>query len=256
MRSLVVLFTVLSIFSCSQQKTRENVPELTTSEEDTLVQGSTTPKDTYQVPQLSDSVLLFHNLADVQALNDRIYVDLKYAGTDNFLKMRLYERINKAYLQKDVAERLSKCQEYLTKIDSGLHLLIYDAVRPVSVQRKMWKALDSIPPKRRGDYVSNPANRSLHNYGAAVDLTICDSKGVPLDMGAGFDEFREIAYPSMEAKFLANGQLSKEQVDNRKLLRQVMRSQYFRNLPTEWWHFNACSREDAKLKYSFLENEP
>lgn len=203
-----------------------------------------------------DSTLLINNLVDVQSLNANIKVELKYATTNNFMHMQLYERLDRAFLQKDVAERLAKCQAYLTKIDSGLHLLVYDAVRPVSVQRKMWNALDSIPEKERGKFVSNPANKSLHNFGAAVDLTICDAKGKPLDMGAGYDDIRKIAYPSMEAHFLETGELTKEQVANRELLRKVMRSQGFRILPTEWWHFNACSRAEAKLKYLALEKEP
>jgi hypothetical protein len=124
-----------------------------------------------------DSTLLLNNLVDVQSINSSIRVDLKYASTDNFMHMRLYERINRAFLQKDVAERLAKCQTYLTKLDSGLYLLVYDAVRPISVQRKMWNVLDSIPDSDIGKFVSNPANKSLHNFGAAVDLTICNSKG-------------------------------------------------------------------------------
>lgn len=203
-----------------------------------------------------DSALLLTDLINVQSLNPSIFVDLKYATTDNFMKMKLYERLKSAYLQKDVAARLSKCQDYLTSIDSTLHLLIYDAVRPVSIQAKMWRALDSIPSIERGKYVSNPANKSLHNFGAAIDLTICDANGKALDMGAQFDEFNEIAYPTMEAHFLAKGELTQQQIDNRKLLRTVMKSQGFRNLPTEWWHFNACSRNDALTKYKILDKEP
>lgn len=205
--------------------------------------------------QEQDSLMLQNNLVDVQTLNPLIYVDLKYASIDNFMKIKLYERLNRAYLQKDVADRLVKAQIELTAIDTSLHLLIYDAVRPISTQWKMWRALDTMPSHERGKYVSNPVNKSLHNFGAAIDLTICDSNGKPLDMGAEFDDFRTIAYPSMEAHFLANGELSKEQVENRKLLRKVMRSQGFRNLQTEWWHFNACSRADALMKYKVLEKE-
>lgn len=188
-------------------------------------------------------------LVDLQAIDPSIRVDLKYASTDNFMKMKLYDTITKAYLQKDVAERLSKCQTFLKTINKDLSLLVYDGVRPISVQQKMWKALDSIPVNERVKFVSNPANGSIHNYGAAVDLTICDKNGVPLDMGAGYDDIRKIAYPKMEAHFLANGMLTKEQVENRKMLRKIMTSQNFRNISTEWWHFNACTREAAKAKY-------
>ena len=203
-----------------------------------------------------DSVLLLNNLVDVHSLNSIIWFDLKYTTTDNFMGIKLYDRINKPYLQKDVAERLSKCQEYLSSIDTSLHLFIYDAVRPVSTQWKIWNALDTIPIKERSKYASNPISKSLHNFGAAIDLTICNFKKVPLDMGAEFDEFRKIAYPSMENYYLSTGKLTLKQLENRKLLRKVMRSQAFRNLPTEWWHFNACSRKDALLKYDALETEP
>jgi D-alanyl-D-alanine dipeptidase len=60
----------------------------------------------------------------------------------------------------------------------------------------------------------------------------------------------------MEAHFLAKGELTQQQIDNRKLLRKVMKSQGFRNLPTEWWHFNACSRNDALMNYKILQKEP
>jgi D-alanyl-D-alanine dipeptidase len=200
--------------------------------------------------------LLISNLIDVQSINKDIMVDIKYASKDNFMRQRLYKRIDKAFLQKDVAERLSKSQDYLSKLNPNLHLLVYDAVRPISVQWEMWKALDSIPEKERVKFVSNPINRSVHNYGAAVDLTICNSKGEPLDMGANFDDIRKIAYPSLEAHFLSTGELTKNQIANRVLLRKVMQSQGFRNIPTEWWHFNACSRKEAKLKYVSLETEP
>jgi D-alanyl-D-alanine dipeptidase len=130
--------------------------------------------------------------------------------------------------------------------------LVYDGVRPLSVQKAMWEALDSIPPKQRSKFVSNPANGSVHNYGAAVDLTICDINGKPLDMGAGYDDIREIAYPSKEQFFLSKGLLTEKHIKNRQILRKVMNYQHFKNIPSEWWHFNACSRNEAKKKYKIV----
>ncbi len=195
-------------------------------------------------------------LHDVSELDPTIWYDMKYFGDDNFMHQQLYQCINRPFLQKDVAVRLVQCSSLLRSMDTSLHLLIYDAVRPVEVQKKMWGALDSIPPKERVKFVSNPKNKSLHNYGAAIDLTICRSDRTPLDMGAGFDDIRLIAYPSYEAHFLSTGELTKEQWNNRQLLRKVMRSQKFRNLPTEWWHFNACPRWEARTKYLLLDKEP
>lgn len=251
-RSFFLSISICVLISCSVEPVRtvkkprtEEKTSATVSEEATLKKEQ----------QTKDSLYRSQDFVDVQSLNANIFIDLKYAGPDNFMKQRLYFKLNKAYLQKDVAERLARCQHYLTEIDTGLHLLIYDALRPVSVQQRMWTALDSIPAARRKNMVSSPLSKSLHNFGAAVDLTICRSDGQPLDMGAGYDDFREIAYPSKEMYFFAKGELTQLQMDNRRLLRQVMRKEGFRNIPKEWWHFDACTRAQASRKYTFLEEE-
>ena len=195
----------------------------------------------------------FEKLVDIQTLDSSIRVDLKYATTDNFMKKRLYFDIDKAYLQKVIAQRFIKCNTYLKKLHPNYRLLVYDAARPRSIQQAMWDALDSIPVKERTKFVSNPANGSVHNYAAAVDLTICDKYGKVLDMGAGYDDIRLIAYPSKEDYFLKKGLLSNKQLANRKLLRKVMNSQNFKNIPTEWWHFNGVSRKEAKVQFAILE---
>ena len=252
MKKLVFLFVILSIFGCNENKSnqKETKPKPEQSEQNNNAHKIDTTK---VAPKNS---VLIDSLVDVRSLNPSIQVELKYATNDNFMHMRLYERLSKAYLQKDVAQRLSKAQELLNEIKPGYKLLVYDAVRPVSVQRKMWNALDTIPVVERGKFVSNPDNRSLHNMGAAVDLTIIDEKGVPLDMGAGYDDIRKISYPILEKEFLAKGELTEKHITNRELLRKVMKAQGFRPLDTEWWHFNACSRPQGLAKYKVLMEEP
>lgn len=249
-RSYVIFFgAVLLVASCAGQP-EERKPVTRPAENVVVSQKDTTPAAT------RDSIPLragLDQLTDIRSVNPGIRVDLKYATEDNFMRRRLYFDIDKLYLQKDVAERLSKCQDYLRKLRPDLSLLVYDGVRPLSVQRAMWEGLDTIPVPQRTKFVSNPASGSIHNYGAAVDLTICDLSGTPLDMGAGYDDIREIAYPSLESRFLASGELTQQQVENRKLLRKVMSSQGFTGIPSEWWHFNACSRANAKLRYEVLK---
>ena len=248
LKSIILFFLSLIFCSCNSESEK-----LVLDKEE--LKTDTTKKNEKVDVQKVDSILI-NKLIDIQEVNPRILVDLKYATSDNFMKTKLYSRLNRAYLQKDVALRLSHCQDYLSQIKPGYKLLIYDAVRPVSVQQKMWDATDSLPPLDRGKYVSNPRNRSLHNLGAAVDLTICDETGEPLDMGAGYDEFRKIAYPELEREFLQSGELTKQHIENRELLRKVMRKEGFRNIPTEWWHFNACSRKVGLSKYQVLMEEP
>ena len=212
--------------------------------------------DSVEVVQEEEPIVVpagLESLVDIQKINPTIQIDLKYATEDNFMKKVLYHDIKQVYLQKDVAERLSKCQDYLKKLHPNYSLLVYDGARPLHVQQQMWDGLDTIPVAERGKFVSNPANGSIHNYGAAVDLTIIDQNGIPLDMGAGYDDIRKIAYPSLEAQFLASGDLTQTQIDNRKILRKVMASQGFMNIATEWWHFNACSRAKAKELYEIVK---
>lgn len=203
-----------------------------------------------------DSVFATYGLVSIQSIDSTILVDLKYATTDNFMKQQLYFTIKKLYLQKEVAERLSKSQKYLKTLHPKYSLMAYDGVRPVEVQQRMWEALDTIPIPERGKFVSNPKNHSVHNYGAAIDLTIVDENKQPLDMGTGYDDIRKIAYPSLEQQFLASGELSIQQVENRKLLRKVMAQQGFLNIPSEWWHFNAYSRPNVKQRYPIVIEEP
>jgi zinc D-Ala-D-Ala dipeptidase len=243
-RAAFVLFLALLFTSCQHSEGAKNTHKR---------RSNSQSKQTQFTEQHQRS--LDTNLLDIQALNPQIQIELKYTVSDNFLGEKLYAKITKAYLQHDVAQRLSGVQEALEQAHPGYKLLIYDALRPVSVQQKMWVALDSLPPIERVKFVSNPKNLSLHNMGAAVDLTIVNAKGIPLDMGAGFDDIRQIAYPIYEDSFLRAGALTLEQVANRKLLRSLMQSQGFRQLPTEWWHYNACSREEAKKKYKVYQTE-
>lgn len=240
------------LFSCAENKT-ESEKTKTEKQEKTVV-SDTVQNKKETVPQTTNTTLI-NELVDIQEINSDILVELKYATSDNFMGIKLYSRTTKAFLQKDVALRLSAAQKMLDSLKPGYRLLVYDALRPVSVQRKMWNALDSIPVEERGKFVSNPNNRSLHNMGAAVDLTVVNERGIPLDMGAGYDDIRKIAYPSLESQFLASGELKPEHIRNRKLLRTVMEAQKFRQLQTEWWHFNACSRPEALKKYKVLLEE-
>lgn len=255
----ILLLAFVSV-SCTENNSKKNVthkPHIQDPISIDSLKEINVPKvkDTFAKEEIKVRTSVYESLGLIalSELDPTIIIDLKYATKDNFMKMKLYSEIKTAYLQKDVAERLVACQAYLKELHPNLSLLVYDAVRPVSVQQKMWDALDSIPFERRTKFVSNPKNGSIHNYGAAVDITLCDLEGNPLDMGAFYDDIREIAYPRLEDQFLASGELTEEQVANRKLLRKVMFSQGFKNIPTEWWHFNACSRIEAKKKYKVFK---
>jgi len=190
------------------------------------------------------------HLANIRNIDSSIFVDLKYASTDNFTGMALYDGFDGAFLQPDVAQMLAEASRYLKTLRAELRLLVYDAVRPLSVQWKMWEQVKDTKYHR---YVSHPDRLSLHNFGAAVDLTLADSMGQPLDMGTPFDYFGRAAGINDEQKLIQEGILTRQQVQNRQLLRQVMLHAGFRSISGEWWHFNACSLQEAKQRYTIVE---
>jgi zinc D-Ala-D-Ala dipeptidase len=151
-----------------------------------------------------------------------------------------------------VAEKLKHAQSVLKSKYPFYNLIVFDAVRPKSVQQKMWDTI-AVPDYERSKYVSNPQNGSLHNFGAAVDISIVDEGGIELDMGTSYDYFGELAYPREEERMIREGKLTHIQLLNRELLRSVMEEAGFTAITTEWWHFNSCSRNEAFSKYKIIE---
>ncbi|MCP1385438.1 M15 family metallopeptidase [Runella salmonicolor] len=192
-------------------------------------------------------------LVDVQKLDPTLKVELKYSTTDNFIKEDVYGDLERAYLQPMAAEKLVKANKFLKQEKPNYTLLVYDGARPRSVTKIFWARMSHLPYNRREDFVADPARGSIHNFGCAVDLTIADEKGQPLDMGTIFDFFGELAEPRRETAMLKSGKLTKQQLENRKLLRRVMIKAGYTSIQTEWWHYNAMSREKAKVKYGFIE---
>lgn len=197
-----------------------------------------------------ESYLHSKDLVNIQTLDPSIKADLKYATTDNFTKTILYDTLLNIYAHPIAAKKLIKAQKILKTINPELSLLVYDAVRPLSVQKKMYKVVQNT---KYAAYVANPSRTGLHNYGMAIDLTICDSKGNPLDMGTPFDYFGRAAGINREEELIAQGLLTRQQVKNRLLLRKVMTDAGFLTIRGEWWHFNAVSLSEAKQLYKVIE---
>jgi zinc D-Ala-D-Ala dipeptidase len=154
--------------------------------------------------------------------NNYILIDFPYATSDNFVRTKLYS-CSRCFLRPDVAIAVNKAHKDLQKKGYGLKL--FDCYRPHKVQEKMWK----IKPDER--YVGNPKKGSDHNRGIAVDLTIVDRNGKPIDMGTPFDDF------SLKAHHTYSKSLPAIVVKNRLLLKNTMASVGFHHVNTEWWHY-------------------
>ena len=189
---------------------------------------------------------------DICTLDSTIRVNLVYATSSNFMHKPVYDGMTKAWLHPDAARKLVQAQKNLKHEHPAYSLLVYDAARPMEVQRQMWELVKGT---KYVYYVSNPANRNgRHNYGMAVDVTIIDGKGRPLPMGTPFDFFGEEAHTDKEDTLVKAGKITEIEFQNRRLLRRVMQQAGFTSVASEWWHFNACSSEVAKNKYKIIED--
>lgn len=164
------------------------------------------------------------DLVDVRRIAPGIRVDLRYATSQNVFGRRLY-RQPRPLLRRAAAERLARVQRRLQR--EGYGLKIWDAYRPRSVQRVMWR----IHP--RGGYVGDPRHGSFHNRGVAVDLTLVHGDGRPVAMPSAYDEFgprAHLDYPLLSRAVRAN----------RDRLLHAMRAEGFIPYRREWWHFVAA----------------
>lgn len=204
-----------------------------------------------------------YGLVDVQSLDKNIGVELKYATEDNFVGENMYGSLKKAYLLPHFAKKVVQAQQILRQRKPGYSLLIYDAARPISVQRRMRKAVEGTPFTA---YVADGSRGGRHNYGVAVDLTIVDEAGVPLDMGAGFDDFTRKAwvgedkafsiaeYKSYVEQLRCEGLISGQAAANRCLLLEIMDKVGLRPYVKEWWHYQEkISMPTTRERYKLLD---
>jgi D-alanyl-D-alanine dipeptidase len=177
-----------------------------------------------QPPQESGDFLP-SDLVDLQKLDPRIKLDIRYATSDNFLSTPLYTSA-RAFLQRPAAEALRRAHRELLR--QGYGLLIFDGYRPWYVTKLFW---DATPPDKH-EFVANPGEGSRHNRGCAVDLSLYElASGKEVPMPGVYDEMSERSYPNY-----AGG--TPGQRAHRQVLRAAMEKQGFTVFQSEWWHFD------------------
>lgn len=246
---LILLYICLSFVSCNFSNNKETNNTLIISDEifDTVIKPESVTKINLVEKKLQDMGLI-----NIQDSISEILVDLRYAGTDNFLGINFYGELNNAFMQPACYYKLKSAYEILQNNKPGYTFLIYDAVRSIQAQQLMWDSL-KVPANKKFWYVADPAKGSIHNYGMAVDLTLVDDNGLILDMGTEFDYFGELAFPNKTEYFYKTGELNEEQYLNRNLLINIMEKAGFTVSKTEWWHYNATSLQNAKEKYTIFD---
>jgi D-alanyl-D-alanine dipeptidase len=147
-------------------------------------------------------------------------------------------------LRQSVVQRLLQAQTWLQHHADGVNVLIFDAWRPLAVQRFMVEYTRALPGVSEDQVLAlwatpseDPSTPPPHSTGAAVDLTLADAQGQPLDLGGEIDAVGAIAEPDHFAGASA-GSAEARFHQRRKLLNDAMTSAGFARHPREWWHFS------------------
>ena len=180
-------------------------------------------------------------------------------------------------LRSGVVQQLLAAERHLAALGPGCRLLIFDAWRPLAVQRFMVAQaigeqcrLQGVDPQRPSAALAaigaevgrfwappseDPATPPPHSTGAAVDLTLAGHEDPPsqgeagegapgkvhqLDLGAPIDAIGAVSEPNhfAEAARADPSSAAARWHGRRQLLRQVMEAAGFAQHPNEWWHFS------------------
>ena len=163
-------------------------------------------------------------LVDVKKVDPTILVDLRYGSANNVLGHSLYPPDLPCLARREVAYGLQMAQ-YLLRAQ-GYGLKIWDAYRPVSAQRALWRKFAV------RHYVADPndGRGSLHTWGLAIDVTVVDKAGREVEMPSGFDNFTAAASAiNAHGDPVVHARL--------RMLQRAMKAGGFIALSTEWWHF-------------------
>lgn len=192
-----------------------------------------------------------------EALMDPTTLSPKIAYGAAYLRQGLPGAMERCLLRETVAKML---REAADKLPEGYSLLIFDALRPLSVQRAIYDQFRAQFLRKKpgisekeleqllSDFVAKPVKRlerpAPHTTGGAVDLTLCKD-GIPLDMGTGFDDLTDLAHTgALEGPCPAGLENAR---DNRRLLYNLMTSVGFVNYRCEWWHYAYGERQWAVI---------
>lgn len=185
-----------------------------------------------------------------------IIQEIRYFTTYNFVGERVdgYEEPI-ALLTIEAARCLKEVSN--TANVMGYRLKIFDAYRPVRAVKHfvMW-GLEDLDQKMKPFFYPDLdkrelfnrgyiATQSTHSRGSTVDLTLLNMEtGKELDMGSPFDFFGPVSHPDYM-------NITKEQFDNRMLLRNLMLESGFEPIDCEWWHFTLKNEPYPETYFDF-----
>lgn len=175
-----------------------------------------------------------------------IVSNLFYTTKQNAFYKDMYSEfgLKEALVHPALYEKLILLEPKLKQF--GLKLVIYDAFRPLEVQKYMFEtAPDYLKPYIAPPPIEN-SKRGFHPRGVAIDCYLTDLEGNELEFPTKPDAFyvgyeKDPNFANYLKKCHRDYQgddVSPTALRNKELLENLMKEIDLEPLPHEWWHFN------------------
>ena len=186
-------------------------------------------------------------LVDEETLRkEGMYKNFVYATDNNFVGKAVYPEDMPIIMNKEVWNKLTKMNDELKL--KGKSITIYDAYRPIQIQRLFWDYFYEVHGYNDETLVANPDKYGTHNIKInAIDMFITNIDGTYLELPCEFDDFSEKAS-------IYYDKCSKEAMKNRDLLIDTAKKYGLIVNESEWWHFIDERILEKGMKFNYLES--
>ena len=186
-------------------------------------------------------------LVDEETLRkEGMYKNFVYATDNNFVGKAVYPEDMPIIMNKEVWNKLTKMNDELKL--KGKSITIYDAYRPIQIQRLFWDYFYEVHGYNDETLVANPDKYGTHNIKInAIDMFITNIDGTYLELPCEFDDFSEKAN-------IYYDKCSKEAMKNRDLLIDTAKKYGLIVNESEWWHFIDDRILEKGMKFNYLES--
>lgn len=194
-----------------------------------------------------------------------VILEIRYFSTYNFIGDRIpgYE-MPVALLTRQAADSLKAVSDEL--LARGYRLKIFDAYRPQCAVDYFMEWAKNFDDTRMKEYFYPELDKSVlvpqeyiaeksgHTRGSTVDLTLFDMRlEKEVDMGCTYDYFGVASHPDVQPgqEIGAYRPITREQYDNRMILREAMLAHGFKPYDCEWWHFTLVDEPFPDTYFTF-----
>jgi D-alanyl-D-alanine dipeptidase len=156
------------------------------------------------------------------------------------------------WVRESVARQLQIAQQIIAQQEPNYKILVRYAYRHPEVQKKYFNDFYNKSKIEHPNFSEDELLEYVHHYmaipevgghpaGAAIDiLLVDDSTGDQVDMGSFIADFTDMSKVKVFSQTI-----TKQQLNNRVLLRKSMMQAGFAPYDFEWWHFSYGDREWA-----------